>query len=178
MIKLIYLLWPRQPMKPVDRRVALLEQCAPKLLESGARYLLMNIDDDLTTVPSPTPTTKLTNPFAAEVSIWVEDLNVRGLLEAVLLDAGFEVAGYRVREHVYTDYGGNEHGARPRLARWRAFALRHLGHPFGAPETHPKGSVDAALVQPTGADVGEDAATRPIRSERGRRGVDARRVPI
>lgn len=112
MIKLIYLLWPRQPMKPADRRIALLERCAPELLESGARYLLMNVDDDLVTVPSPTPTTKLTNPFAAEVSIWVERLDVRDTLERILLDAGFEIAGYRVREHVYTDYGGNEHGAR------------------------------------------------------------------
>jgi hypothetical protein len=112
MIKLIYLLWPRQPMEPADRRVLLLGQCAPKLLESDARYLSMNIDDDLVTVPSPTPTTKLTNPFAAEVSIWVERLDVRDALERILLDAGFEIAGYRVREHVYTDYGGNEHGAR------------------------------------------------------------------
>jgi len=112
MIKLIYLLWPREPMKPSDRRVTLLEQCAPRLLEAGARYLLMNIDDDLATVPSPTPTTKLTNPFAAEVSIWVEDLNVRGACESTLSDAGFNIAGYRVREHLYTDYGGNEHGTR------------------------------------------------------------------
>jgi hypothetical protein len=111
MIKLIYLLWPRQPMDPANRRVALLDRCAPKLLKSGARYLSMNIDDDLITVPSPTPTTKLTNPFVAEVSIWVEALNVRGALEEILLDAGFDIAGYRVREHVYTDYGGNEHGA-------------------------------------------------------------------
>ena len=44
MIKLIYLLWPRQPMAPTDRRITLLDHCAPKLLESGARYLLMNID--------------------------------------------------------------------------------------------------------------------------------------
>jgi len=111
MIKLIYLLWPREPMEPADRRVTLLDHCAPKLLESGARYLLMNIDDDLATVPSPTPTTKLTNPFAAEVSMWVQELNARGALEAILSDAGFEIAGYRVREHLYTDYGGNEHGA-------------------------------------------------------------------
>ena len=110
MIKLIYLLWPRQPMAPADRRITLLDQCAPKLLESGARYLLMNIDDDLATVPSPTPTTKRTNPFAAEVSIWIEDLIVRSAHEAILLDAGFDIAGYRVREHLYTDYGGNEHG--------------------------------------------------------------------
>jgi hypothetical protein len=111
MIKLIYLLWPRQPMEPAERRVRLLERCAPKLLESGARYLLVNIDDDFATVPAPTPTTKLTDPFVAEVSLWVEDLTVRGALEGILLDADFDIAGYRVREHLYTDYGGNEHSA-------------------------------------------------------------------
>ena len=111
MIKLIYLLWPRDPMRPADRRVALVERCAPRLLDSGARGLLMNIDDDLVTVPSPTPTTKFTNPFAAEVSIWVDNPDARGALEAILVEAGFDLAGYRVREHVYTDYGGNQHGA-------------------------------------------------------------------
>ena len=111
MIKLIYLLWPRDPMGPADRRVALVEHCAPRLLDSGARGLLMNIDDDLVTVPSPTPTTKFTNPFAAEVSIWLDNPDARGPLEAILVEAGFDLAGYRVREHVYTDYGGNQHGA-------------------------------------------------------------------
>jgi hypothetical protein len=111
MIKLIYLLWPRQAMDPVERRIRLLESCAPKLLESGARYLTLNVDDDLATVSSPTPTTKLTDPFVAEVSVWVEDLGVRGALEAILLDADFDIAGYRVREHLYTDYGGNDHSA-------------------------------------------------------------------
>ncbi|UCH30421.1 MAG: hypothetical protein JSV06_05195 [Myxococcales bacterium] len=112
MIKLIYLLWPQQPMEPAARRAKLLDECAPKLLESGARYLSMNIDDEFATVPSPTPTTERNNPFAAEVSIWVEDMNVRDSLESILRDAGFDIAGYRVREHVYTDYGGNPHGAR------------------------------------------------------------------
>ena len=111
MIKLIYLLWPRQPMEPETRRINVLEQCAPKLLEAGARYLLMNIDDDLATVPSPTPTTERNDPFVAEVSMWVEDMDVRGALESILLDGGFDIAGYRVREHVYTDYGGNQHGS-------------------------------------------------------------------
>jgi len=109
--KLIYLLWPRRPMEPSTRRTVLLDECAPRLLESGARYLSMNIDDDFATVPSPTPTTKLTDPFVAEISIWVDDMEARGSLESVLLDADFDIAGYRVREHIYTDYGGNEHGS-------------------------------------------------------------------
>ena len=111
MNKLIYLLWPRHPMEPAERRTTLLEQCAPVLLESGARYLSMNIDDDFATTPSPTPTTRFTDPFVAEVNIWVDDMKVRGDLESILLDADFDIAGYRVREHIYTDYGGNEHGA-------------------------------------------------------------------
>jgi hypothetical protein len=111
MIKLIYLLWPREPMEPATRRTTLLEGCAPRLIESGARYLLMNIDDDLVTAPSPTPTTKRNNPFVAEVSIWVDDMDKRAALESILRDVGFDIAGYRVREHIYTDYGGNPHSA-------------------------------------------------------------------
>lgn len=111
MNKLIYLLWPRRPMEPSTRRTVLLDECAPRLLESGARYLSMNIDDDLATVPSPTPTTKLTDPFVAEINMWVDDMEARGALESILLDADFDIAGYRVREHIYTDYGGNEHGS-------------------------------------------------------------------
>ena len=109
MNKLIYLLFPRAPMERATRRETLLESCAPRLLDAGARYLLINVEDDLVTVPSPSPTTPLTDPFVAEVSIWVDDMSARGKLEAILLDAGFDIAGYRVREHLYTDYGGNEH---------------------------------------------------------------------
>lgn len=100
-------------MEPAARRTTLLEACAPKLLEAGARYLTINIDDDFADVPSPTPTTARNNPFVAEVSVWVDDVASRAALESILGDAGFDIAGYRVREHVYTDYGGNEYsGAR------------------------------------------------------------------
>lgn len=110
MDKLIYLLWPRSPMEPERRRTTLLDRCAPALLEAGAHYLTMRIDDDHARVPSPTPTTKRTNPFAAEVSLWVDDVRERGELESILEDAGFKIAGYQVTEHLYTDYGGNRHG--------------------------------------------------------------------
>jgi hypothetical protein len=110
MKKLIYLLWPRRPMEPAVRRTVLLHDCAPRLLDAGAQYLSMNIDDDFATVPSPTPTTKLTDPFVVEVSVWVDDMSSRNALESIMLDADFDIAGYRVREHIYTDYGGNQHG--------------------------------------------------------------------
>lgn len=97
-------------MELADRRTTLLDQCAPALLDAGARYLTMRIDDDLARVPSPTPTTKRTNPFAAEVSLWLDDVRDRGSQESMLEDAGFKVAGYHVAQHLYTDYGGNRHG--------------------------------------------------------------------
>ncbi len=111
MKKLIYLLRPRQPMERPVRRTTLLERCAPALLDSGVRYLTMNIDDDFARVPSPTPTTKLTDPFVAEVSVWLDHMDNRGTAESILLDAGFDIAGYRVTEHLYTDYGGNRHSS-------------------------------------------------------------------
>lgn len=111
MTKLVYLLWPRRSMGRATRRTTLLDMCAPKLLHAGARYLTMNIDDDFADVPSPTPTTARNNPFVAEVSIWVDDMGSRGALESILAEAGFDIAGYRVREHIYTDYGGNEYSA-------------------------------------------------------------------
>ncbi len=110
MIKLIYLVWPREPMEPPERRRRLLSHCAPALLDAGARYLTVRVDDEDAAVPSPAPTTRFTDPFVAEVSAWIDDIEVRGRLETVLLDAGLDIAGYRVREHLYTDYGGNEHG--------------------------------------------------------------------
>lgn len=113
MNKLIYLLWPRQPMERTARRTTLLNRCAPALLDAGSRYLSMNIDDDFATVPSPTPTTRRANPFVAEASVWIDHMEVRVALESILRDAGFDIAGYQVTEHLYTDYGGNEH-SRPR----------------------------------------------------------------
>ncbi|MDH3200829.1 MAG: hypothetical protein OEM15_08050 [Myxococcales bacterium] len=111
MNKLIYLLWPCRPMERAARRTTLLDRCAPALLDSGVRYLTMNIDDDFAKVPSPTPTTKLTNPFVAEVSVWIDQMGTASRVESILLDAGFDLAGYRVTEHLYTDYGGNQHSS-------------------------------------------------------------------
>ncbi len=112
MNKLIYLLWPRQPMERADRRITLLDRCAPALLDRGARYLTMYIDDDFARVPSPSPMTKLGKPFVAEVSVWMDSIETSRSVESILHDTGFDVAGYRVTEHLYTDYGGNLHSSR------------------------------------------------------------------
>jgi len=98
-------------MPPKQRRELLLDRCAPALIDAGVCFLTMNIDDELAAVPSPTPTTKRTNPFSAEVSVWLNELGAHEAVETILRDAGFDVAGYRVVEHLFTDYGGNRHAS-------------------------------------------------------------------
>ena len=111
MIKLVYLLWPRQPMKPAERRLLLLEQCAPQMLKLGVAGLQMNIADDHADVPSPAPPMLGPKPIVAQVNLWLNDQEQvnRGVLEDVLRTAGFELAGYRVDEWLYTEYGENIH---------------------------------------------------------------------
>ncbi len=111
MIKLVYLLWPRRPMEPAERRLLLLEQCAPQMLKRGVAGLQMNIADDCADVPSPAPRLLGPRPFAAQVSLWLDDLQQRSACEDVLRGAGFDLAGYRVDEWLYTDYGENAHAA-------------------------------------------------------------------
>ncbi len=110
MKKLVYILWSNRPRTPAELRSTLLEQVAPKLLERGATHLQMNIADDRVDVSSPAPKLPFSDePFVAQVNVWVEDRVDRHPFEDVLRAAGFDLAGYRVDEHLYTEYGENEH---------------------------------------------------------------------
>jgi hypothetical protein len=113
MTKLIYLLWPRAAMAPAERRRILLEDCAPKLLAAGAAGLQVNIADDGVTTPSPAPKPLFKKIFVAQVNLWLEGPARRTAAEDILRGAGFDIAGYRVDEWLYTDYGENPH-AQPR----------------------------------------------------------------
>lgn len=107
MHKLVYLLWAREKRAPSELRRVLLEECAPKMLEARIAGLQMNIADDLATTPSPSPKPLFSEPFVAQVNLWVQDMQHRHLHEDLLRKAGFELAGYRVDEWLYTDYGDN-----------------------------------------------------------------------
>lgn len=110
--KLIYLLWSRHPMTPATRRQVLLESCAPALLQAGVVGLQMNIADDLATTPSPAPKPLFSEPFIAQVNLWLDANAQRQPLEDILREAGFELAGYAVDEWLYTEYGENPHATR------------------------------------------------------------------
>jgi hypothetical protein len=111
--KLVFLLWPQRQLPPAELRDTLLRTCAPRLLEAGAVQLAMNIADPESRMRSPSPALTFDRPIVAEVSAWVEGLERRPALAECLEAAGFRIAGYLVRETVYTDYGDNRH-ARPR----------------------------------------------------------------
>lgn len=113
-MKVCYLLWAREQMTPAERRLNLLEECAPKILASGVAGLQMNIADDLATTPSPAPTPPFTEPFIAQVNIWVDTEKQRSSTENILRNANFELHGYRVDEWVYSEYGENPNAPQPR----------------------------------------------------------------
>ncbi|MCZ6868126.1 MAG: hypothetical protein O7G84_01320 [Gammaproteobacteria bacterium] len=110
--KLIYLCYELDGRTKEQTRRVLLDDCAPEL-SAGTARLQMNIDDPLADVRSPAPSLLREAPVRAQVNLWIEDPETRWPLEDVLRRAGFQIAGYLVDEHVYTDYGGNRH-AEPR----------------------------------------------------------------
>lgn len=106
MIKRIFLLWDRPDADPAQRRELLLQQCAPQLLKLNPAGLQINICDDLATTPSPAPKPAFSEPFVAQVNVWLEaDDAATVAYEDVLRKAGFQLHAYAVEEWLYTDYG-------------------------------------------------------------------------
>ena len=108
MEKLIYLLWKPKGQSPSRTRDILLNDCASRLIETGAQKLSMDIDDPESDVPSPAPFHP-GEPISALVSIWTETTVDRTRYEQILHSAGFRLAGYLVDGFVYTEYGDNRH---------------------------------------------------------------------
>lgn len=108
MEKLIFLLWRPKAQDPTQTRDILLNCCAQKLLDAGALKLTMNIDDPDSEVKSTAPV-HLGEPICAQVSVWIDSIDVRKPCEEILQVEGFGLAGYLVDELVYTDYGDNQH---------------------------------------------------------------------
>ena len=113
MEKLVYLLWASAEGDRDAFRERLLRECAPALLERGARGLTINVDDSDADVPPPVPPPAGETPLSAEIALWLDCHDRRGPHEQVLADLDVRCAGYLVSEALYTEYGANAHG-RPR----------------------------------------------------------------
>ena len=107
MEKLVYLCWGASSAGRDELRVQLLEDCAPRLLDAGARGLSLLVDDSDSQVPTPMPWPAGELPLRAAVSLWLDCYDRRGFCEKILAEVGERRAGYLVTESLYTDYGGN-----------------------------------------------------------------------
>ncbi len=107
-MKLLFLLWPEKPFSKAERRQVLLERCAPEILKHPINTLRINIDDDLSTVPSPAPKWYKGDALVATVSV-DGDVELTDEIKKLINDCGFKVGAYQVDESIYKDYGDNEH---------------------------------------------------------------------
>jgi hypothetical protein len=116
MEKLVYLLWDDGPAD--DRpargdllRDRLLGETAEDLLGLGVRRLTVNVHDtEASAAPSPAPAPDGEPVAVAQVSVWVDSYDKRGPIDGVFGLPGIsEVAGYRVLESLYDDYGTTPH---------------------------------------------------------------------
>jgi hypothetical protein len=101
MEKLVYLLWkdPGVGVAPLER--ALLGRAAPRILEAGARGLVLQIAD-LAEDPR-MPAQRFFGDgraLAACVSVWLDSLDGRRPIEAALATTGADAHGYLVTESV------------------------------------------------------------------------------
>lgn len=111
MEKLQYLCWPVPGLDASARGTVARDAIVPKLLALRPRGLSIQVDDSEAdvAVPMPPPEDE-PQPFLL-VSIWLDRYDDRAPFESVLDAECDRIAGYLVTESMYTDYGGNRHGA-------------------------------------------------------------------
>lgn len=113
-MKYLFAVWPDKKLTPTERRVCLLEQVAPDILALPIQSLVMDIDDEHSTVKSPAPKWYAGDALVGLVSVEFDegDTNVESHVSAVdarLKQAGFRTGVYHVDASTYKDYGDNEH---------------------------------------------------------------------
>lgn len=105
--KIIYLLWSPEGQSGEERRRILLKECAGEIIDAGVLKLVMYVNDTDSDVKSPAPFKESEKPVIAQVEVWIKDLESTGTIESILHGKGFTLAGYRVQESIYREYGGN-----------------------------------------------------------------------
>jgi hypothetical protein len=108
--KLVYLLWGDGAPAHGDQLRDRLLELAPRLIDSGAHAVTVNVHDSAAAeAPSPVPTPDGEDCHVAEIAIWVDSYDRRGPLETQIVALGPMVAGYLVVESLYEDYGTTPH---------------------------------------------------------------------
>jgi hypothetical protein len=101
MEKLVYLLWKPDGASIAAFRDELIGRCAPALLRGGALALTINVSDLLDQVGAKSPLViGEGRTVSASVSLWLDTLDARALLEDELRACAARVAGYLVTESV------------------------------------------------------------------------------
>ena len=111
MEKLIYLarLGPHADRDEVA--ATMLGPVAEALLALRPIGLSMDLRDAGSDIPAPIPTPEGETPLHAVVSLWLDAVDYRDPLEAVLGEVTERLDGYEVVESLYRDYGGNQWSA-------------------------------------------------------------------
>ena len=100
MEKLIYVIWKRPESSIEDFKRDILGNTAEKLMGLGARKLSVNLADELAAYAQGIRITRLPEPMAGTLSIWLDTALGRQPLEAVIANATAHFAGYLVLESV------------------------------------------------------------------------------
>lgn len=100
MEKLIYVVWKRPGLAAEHFKDEMLGPLARRLLAFGPRALSMNLADDRAAYAQGIRITRMREPVAGTVSVWLDTALARTPLEEALAGATERVAGYLVLESV------------------------------------------------------------------------------
>ncbi len=104
----MYLVWLDPEIGRHEVGGVLLGKAAPALLNLAPRALSMDLWDEGSDIPAPVPLPGGEPQLHAVVSVWVDTVEERTPIEAVLGGLADRVCGFSVVESLYRDYGGNE----------------------------------------------------------------------
>jgi hypothetical protein len=105
MEKLMYLVWLDPETTRQEVGGVLLKKAAPALLELEPRGLSMDLWDEGSDIRAPVPLPAGEAQMHGVVSVWVDTVEDRGSVEAVLSGVAERFCGFSVVESLYRDYG-------------------------------------------------------------------------
>ncbi len=100
MEKLVYVIWKRPEDSVASFKEEILGRTAAALMELGAQGLSVNLADELAAYAQGIRITRLLEPMAGTISIWLDTALDRGPVEEVIARVTARLAGYLVLESV------------------------------------------------------------------------------